>query len=625
MSDSTPEAPDSSLDDELGGSYQPSPPPPFSHLLGKEPEKISNDDLLDMLGSGLKPTAPQDVSGAKPEAVSAPTPAAPPSPPPEPAIAAEAPKVVAPIPEPPKLFSAPPAIPTALPAASAEPKAATIPSEPPKVISMPPSAPFDSSAKPAEQAPVPETPQGVGREPSPIPPAPMSGVEPPRVAVPAPEPPKTILPPMAPTPFPVTTVAGPPKPIAPPERVTIELDAVKQSPPGFPDPVASTPPVEKTPSGPADPLGLFQSPGTVPPKPAPAGLEAKASAADPLGLFSGSSATRKTPESAGPVSLPASLQPPALSTGVSSAQKNAADPFEMLGAKPGLSGAGVLGAMGLGGSKGPPKAPSGKTTAQGLDALGPIAARPPMFPATSKRIPKISALEKPVPARKPNPLRAMTRQFLGPAASHLRVPLWLLELFMVLLLTTAVVGSYWAAKGTGYKLVDSVTPLHMVRMEVTQMVELDITAYLELESKLAKLGFNPLIKVGVIEIPSPNLFSVYLKPDTNSYGVILKVPGSNTPRISFLSFLSNEMWLSTNGWASQNQELEKISSQSFPGLAPEALWKQHLTRMNHYMQAGVGLQRANAYRFLSALSDHLRWFIEIREIQPFKARFEDWF
>jgi hypothetical protein len=304
------------------------------------------------------------------------------------------------------------------------------------------------------------------------------------------------------------------------------------------------------------------------------------------------------------------------------AGKGASDPFGILGAGAVPGAAGALGALGLGKTTGTAGAPK---VSQGLDALGPIAARPPMFPSTTKRIPKISALEKPVPVRKPNPIRSMTRKFLGPAAGHLRVPLWLLELFIILLLAAAVTGSYWVAKGTGYQLVDTVVPLHVVRLEVTQVVELDITAYLDLESKLTKMGFSPLIKVSVLEIPSPNLFSVYLKPDSNSYGVILKVPGSNAPRLSFLSFLSNEMWLSTNGWAAQKQEMEKLSSQSFPGLAPEALWKQHLGRMNRYMQSGVGLQRANQYRFLSALSDHLRWVFATREIQPFKAQFEDWF
>jgi hypothetical protein len=254
-----------------------------------------------------------------------------------------------------------------------------------------------------------------------------------------------------------------------------------------------------------------------------------------------------------------------------------------------------------------------------------MASRPPMFPSPTKRIPKISVLEKPAPVRKPNPLREMTRKLLGPAAAHLRVPLWLLEVILVLVLGGAVGGTFLAAQGTGYTLVDSIIPLHEVRLEVTQVVDLDISTYLDLETKLTQMGFTPLIKITVPEIPSPNLFSVYLKADTNSYGIILKVPGSNTPRLSYVSFLSSNMWLSTNGWAAQKKEMDKLFSQSFPGMAPDALWKQHLAKINQFMQSGVGLQRASDYRFLSALSDHLRWFISIRNIPPFKAQFEDWF
>jgi hypothetical protein len=176
--------------------------------------------------------------------------------------------------------------------------------------------------------------------------------------------------------------------------------------------------------------------------------------------------------------------------------------------------------------------------------------------------------------------------------------------------------------------VDRLEALRPARTDVRQIVELDITAFIDIESKIKQLGFTPLVQLSVPEIPAPNLFAVYTDSGNQkykSYAVILKVPGSNMPRLSFVNVLSNGTWLSTNGWASKNQELEKLSSESAPGEDPVALWAHHQKRVDQAVQTGVAVTGVNERRFMCALSDHLRWYMAFKDIPAYKALFEEWF
>ena len=83
--------------------------------------------------------------------------------------------------------------------------------------------------------------------------------------------------------------------------------------------------------------------------------------------------------------------------------------------------------------------------------------------------------------------------------------------------------------------------------------------------------------------------------------------------------------MSTNAWSAKEQDLEKLSSESAPQEDPHALWDHHRKRLEQCKQSGLGVPNANEWRFLSSLSDHLRWYLALKGIPAYKAAFEDWF
>jgi hypothetical protein len=220
------------------------------------------------------------------------------------------------------------------------------------------------------------------------------------------------------------------------------------------------------------------------------------------------------------------------------------------------------------------------------------------------------------------------RRKLQPLADISKIPVKIWEILTVLVFVGLLAGVVMFFHKPTYQLVDRLEALSPARTDVRQIVELDITAFIDIESKIKQLGFAPLIQLSVPEIPAPNLFAVYTDSGNQkykSYAVILKVPGSNMPRLSFVNVLSNGTWLSTNGWASKDQELDKLSSESTPGQDPVALWAHHQKRVDQAIQTGVTVSSVNERRFICALCDHLRWYMELKDIPAYKALFENWF
>jgi hypothetical protein len=247
----------------------------------------------------------------------------------------------------------------------------------------------------------------------------------------------------------------------------------------------------------------------------------------------------------------------------------------------------------------------------------------PLFPARPVAIPPpVSKSGRPSDERKGG---AFLRRLLEPVAAKTRVPVLAWEILMVLAILGGLAAAVLSFQKPAYQLTENLPALRPARIEVGQVVELDITSYLDLEGKIRQIGFVPLTRLSVPEIPSPNFFSVYLNPASKTYGILLKVPGSNTPRLSFVNILSNGTWLSTNGWASKDQELEKLNSESGVKEEPAALWAHHQKRLDQAVQSGLSVPSANEWRFICALSDHLRWFMAHQDIPAYKAAFEDWF
>ena len=463
-----------------------------------------------------------------------------------------------------------------------------------------------------------DVPKGLetGEVPAPIPPvAPLST---PETAQEVPPPVKESLPL-----FPQTEKEKPAEIASPePEKAPFQLPP-SLTPPGmnsmFP----------KNASLGTDPLGLFKTnapsstaiPESAKPQvetaasgmPGPFGLKPATPQNDPLHLFDGPPITSPEKNTAGPkpaVDLSHLAPPKDFTNDPLHLLNNPAAPAAATSATPGIP-ADVL-----------PTAPGAVP-----ETMAPL----PDSEAWKSTLTRPPALSRPYtpPAKAVESKKAsFLHRKLQPLADISKIPVKIWEILVVLVFLGLVAGVAALFHKPAYQLVDRLEALRPARTDVRQIVELDITAFIDIESKIKQLGFTPLVQLSVPEIPAPNLFAVYTDSGNQkykSYAVILKVPGSNMPRLSFVNVLSNGTWLSTNGWASKNQELEKLSSESAPGEDPAALWAHHQKRVDQAVQTGVTVTGVNERRFMCALSDHLRWYMAVKDIPAYKALFEEWF
>jgi len=586
--------------------------PDLNHLLNAKGAAPGEDDLLGLVEKELSalqdaqkppadpPTPPQgspEPTAAIPEAIApVEAPSTTRDPDPEPMNAVEpTQKPVVPEPEPMKA-----AEPVPLPGRTIEPGlSADFPQPPEEDLSE------DLGGMSSKPVPSPVLPPGMPSVPKP------RAMEPPLPAGIPPEPkrnlPESSLPagmPQAPKP----RAMEPPLPAGIPPEPKGRL----------PEPILSS----GAPSVPKSRLAEPSLPMGIPPEP-------KGPRSDP-GLPFGTAASAKSPS-------PSSTQPPGI---------------------PGFPKGSVLDDP-LGILTGPPRSasfpaptPSTKTVPKLDDPLGILggggpATQPKMGPPDFEKF-KATAPARPIqgPSTTPAPIQAPVRaprpsvpsappvsagesstrdKALASLVSSLKVPKkFLVPAAAGLALLLGVV-IWMAFQKPAYRLVDSLIPLHMVRIDVNQVIELDITAYMDFETKLQGLGFTPMLKITVPEIPSPNLFSVYGARDGKSYAVIVKAPGSISPKLSFVSCLSRGTWVSTNGWNSHNQEMDQVSSDSDPTLGTAALWNRHQGRVQQLAQDQISFQPTNENRFLAAFSDHIRWYLTQKKIQGYKAQLEDWF
>jgi hypothetical protein len=215
--------------------------------------------------------------------------------------------------------------------------------------------------------------------------------------------------------------------------------------------------------------------------------------------------------------------------------------------------------------------------------------------------------------------------FFEPVAYRLKIPTILVPIFILILLAGAAVGLLSLSGGPSVKVLSRVQSLHFVQVNSAQISEMDITAYSDILNQLKTMGFNPILQATVPQLPSSNFIDVYSKEDTGTYAEILKVPGQITPHLSFVTVFSNGIWYSTNGWASQGVTGDYLVSESFPGTTPDQLYVHHIQGLEK-LKADKGWQVAGMgeNRYMSALSDHLRWFIDKNNLQAYQADFALW-
>jgi hypothetical protein len=139
------------------------------------------------------------------------------------------------------------------------------------------------------------------------------------------------------------------------------------------------------------------------------------------------------------------------------------------------------------------------------------------------------------------------------------------------------------------------------------------------------MGFKPILQMTIPQLSPLNFFDVSMKEDANTYAEIIKVQGDITPRLSFVTVFTNGVWFSTNGWQGTNQNLEDLLSEFYPNLTPDQLLVQHMQTLEGLKKKDwEPTQALSETRYMTSLSDLLRWFLDKKGIQPNQADISMW-
>jgi hypothetical protein len=216
-------------------------------------------------------------------------------------------------------------------------------------------------------------------------------------------------------------------------------------------------------------------------------------------------------------------------------------------------------------------------------------------------------------------------EMFDPLAKKLKVPTYVFLGLVAALIIGAIIGIGSILNKPSVILADTIQPIHMVQMSSSQVSEMDITAYAEFQTQLQTMGFTPVIQMTIPQLPSPNFFDVSMKEDAGTYSEILKMPGQIAPHLSFVSVFSNGVWFSTNAWPGDSQTMDYLVSEYYPDDTPDQLYAQHTQTLEKLKQdKGWQVQTMGENRYMAALSDHLRWFMNKKDIQGYQADFKLW-
>ncbi len=211
-------------------------------------------------------------------------------------------------------------------------------------------------------------------------------------------------------------------------------------------------------------------------------------------------------------------------------------------------------------------------------------------------------------------------------AARFKIPGYLLAAIVFVALAGVLTLVSQLGGSSSVVLVDSVTPIHIIPMEVAQISDMDITAFSDLQNHLGALGFNQSLQMTVPQLPSPNFFDMGLKQEEGTYSEILRIPNQIGPRVSYVTLFTNGVWYSTNGWAGNPQQLDYLISEFLPDHTPEELYNEHLQGVQKILNTNPDwqVQKATLNRYMAGLSDHIRWFLSLKNILPYQADFAAW-
>lgn len=214
--------------------------------------------------------------------------------------------------------------------------------------------------------------------------------------------------------------------------------------------------------------------------------------------------------------------------------------------------------------------------------------------------------------------------FFDDLAVKFRVPTFAVIALVLVIVVGSIVGINLSSSQTDVPLVDSIQPIHFVQVNAGQVAEMDVTAYSELQNQVQTMGFQPILQMTIPQLSS-NFFDVGMKQDAGAYSEIIKMAGQLAPHLSFVTVFTNGVWFSTNAWQGTNQSLEYLVSEFYPNDTPDQLWVQHVQTLTKLKQdKGWEVQPLSENRYMAALSDHLRWFLDKKGIPAYQADFNLW-
>jgi hypothetical protein len=194
-----------------------------------------------------------------------------------------------------------------------------------------------------------------------------------------------------------------------------------------------------------------------------------------------------------------------------------------------------------------------------------------------------------------------------------KVPVWVLGAAAAALVVGLVCFVVLYLQKPAYQLADQVVALRPTRAEVREVVEMDHHGVHRHRGEGATVGFAPLTRWRSGDPGAELLLGVHESPEQD-LRLILKLPGVITPKLSFVNTMTTGTWLSTNGWETQSPAMDKLDSESAPNDDPNALWARHQRHLEGATQAGQNPSLTSEWRFVSALCDHLRWYMDMKGI-----------
>lgn len=369
---------------------------------------------------------------------------------------------------------------------------------------------------------------------------------------------------------------------------------------------------------------------------------------DPLGLFSGGGAPKMNPPTSpakppvmpspaptsGPIKPPMPSTPPMPNLGMPASPKSSSPlpGLDQLGKpsspleKPGTSAAkGPADLNDLFKESQSPKAPFPQPSYPAPPSVGNTPSMP--FPMDVP-IPQVSKQKKIYSLVKMWSKYLVRRayEFFDPLAKKLKMPTYVLIGAIVAILVGAFLGIGAVLNQPSVPMVDSIQPVHFIQVSSSQVGEMDITAYTDVQNQIQTMGFQPLMQMTVPQIPSPNFFDVGMKQDAGVYSEIIKFPGQLAPRVSFITIFSNGVWFSTNGWDGTGRNSVFLVSEYYPNDTPDQLYVQHMQTLEKLKQdKDFEVQQGmNENRYMAAFSDRVRSFLDKKSIPAYQADFNLW-